>query len=253
MQTQLDVGDVLGRSFGVWTSNLFSFAAIAILFSIPFIVIQASPALFGAPQPAAYVGQFGNFMVGQIVTGLIALAVFQALSRGEADIGRSMSVAFSKFGSLLIASIVVAIATGVGMMMCVVPGVFAAILFSVVIPAVVVEKLGPMDALSRSVNLTEGHRMQIFLVFLVVGLVYAVVFGGIFCVSGVVMADSMQSGGFQAGQQPGGPTIGLIQVGGGILGALVMTFQATLGAVIYKDLREIKEGTGVDDLVDVFS
>lgn len=50
----------------------------------------------------------------------------------------------------------------------------------------------------------------------------------------------------------GRPMVGLFQVGGGIVGAVIMTFQSTLAAVIYADLREIKEGTGVDQLVDVF-
>lgn len=255
MRTQLEVGDVIGRSFSVWTSNLLQFAAIAIVFSIPFILIQASPALFGAPQGAAYVGQFGNFLVGQIVTGMIAFAVFQTISSGTSDIGRSMSVAFSKFGVLLIASILVSILTGIGLMLCLVPGIIALIVFSVMIPSIVVEKLGPIDGMNRSVELTKGHRLQVFLIYLVLGVLYMVVFGGIACFGGfaVAGAGSGIGEGFQAGQEvAASPVLGLVQVGGGILGALVMTFQATLASVIYTDLREIKEGTNVDQIIDVF-
>ena len=67
--------------------------------------------------------------------------------------------------------------TLLGTLACIIPGLILACIFFVAVPATMVERAGPIEALKRSAELTTGHRLPIFgamfLVFVVFGVVGA--------------------------------------------------------------------------------
>ncbi len=136
---------------------------------------------------------------------------------------------------LLLVSILVGLATGVGYMLCLIPGLIAQAGLFVSVPALVVEDTGVGDALDRSWKLTDGHRLRIFFIVLGLGLISLLVqfFVGKLVGSSIISA--------QAGQI-------LIQV----FQSLLTAFEAVVAGVVYFDLRQLREGLDLDDLASVF-
>ncbi|MFB6162812.1 MAG: hypothetical protein ABEJ86_05170 [Halococcoides sp.] len=65
-------------------------------------------------------------------------------------------------GSLVVATLLGGLATALGFILFVVPGIYLAISFMFVPFAVAVEDRGPFDALDRSWRIAEGNRWQLF-------------------------------------------------------------------------------------------
>ena len=65
---------------------------------------------------------------------------------------------------------------GLASILLLIPGIVVLCMFYVAIPVAVVERMGASDALSRSKALTAGHKMTIFGLTLLSGLVFFVVF-----------------------------------------------------------------------------
>jgi uncharacterized membrane protein len=65
-------------------------------------------------------------------------------------------------------SLLTAICILVGLVFLIVPGIILGILFMFVGYLVIEEKLGPIDAMKKSIELTKGNRMQLFLLSLTV-------------------------------------------------------------------------------------
>src|SRR5690606_34737874 len=68
-----------------------------------------------------------------------------------------------RYPAMLGASFLFVLATGLGSMLCLVPGVIAYLWLVVALPAAACEEIGPTQALGRSIDLTEGARLTIFL------------------------------------------------------------------------------------------
>jgi hypothetical protein len=107
----------------------------------------------------------------------------------------------------------------------------------VFIPACVVERLGPIESLNRSSNLTKGCRWKISVLYLlcfVIGVAFGVTFAFI-------------SGAFMSGFNPI-----FLAVFEQLSVTIPMTFVNVLTAVTYYELRNVKEGVTIDSLANVF-
>ena len=94
------------------------------------------------------------------------------------------------FGVTLVYTLI----TGVGYLLFIVPGVIIGIMYAVCVPAAVVERRGPLDALRRSYALTNGHKGLIFITYflwwlLIFGLGWLV--NGSFARAGLDLLPSM--------------------------------------------------------------
>jgi uncharacterized membrane protein len=108
----------------------------------------------------------GSYMAG----GITELALRTA--RGETT---SFGIVFSGgkyFGSMLVGTLGFYIAYAIGLALCIVPGVIVALGLMPFWFVIVDEKLSGIDALKRAWALTSGHKMSIFVFFLLVILVY---------------------------------------------------------------------------------
>jgi uncharacterized membrane protein len=86
----------------------------------------------------------------------------QVMQTGIAPgINESYRWGFSKLGRLTVAALISWILTGLGTMLCLIPGIIIALSLSLVYPIAVLEKCSSMQVLQSSHELTKGHRWNI--------------------------------------------------------------------------------------------
>jgi len=66
----------------------------------------------------------------------------------------------------------------IGMLLFVVPGIIIAIMFSLVLPTIIVEQNGIFESLGRSKKLVSNRWLKTFLLLLVLGMITLIVNGG---------------------------------------------------------------------------
>jgi hypothetical protein len=247
----VSVGELVSRSFSVWWSHLFKFGALTLLVIVPPIglVIAAGYAAIGAatgdPQALAAgwrgpvlmgIAAFTVTLLGMVVQmGALTYGAVQHLAGRPVRFGPMLAAGFRRalplvgVGSLACAMVMA------GVLLFIVPGIIVAIAVGVAIPAVVVEKIGPVAAIRRSFDLTRDHRFTLFLTSLVVGL----------AVSAANMA--MQLAVVVLGEL--GTVAALF---GSVLYLLVAALPMLVPAVAYHELRAAKEGIVTEELVKVF-
>lgn len=172
-------------SFELALLNWWRAAALAVLIA----VANAAMSLLLGLIPTVESQVVAMVVVGvpaTVATSTIAQAAWLCLiasgARGEsltirAVLGRGLSRAWPLFLCNLVAGVCIA----VGLMACIVPGVFFALMWCLAAPAVVLGGAGPMVALADSSRLGRGHRVSLlgalvvaFLIATVLGLVLAV-------------------------------------------------------------------------------
>ena len=75
------------------------------------------------------------------------------------------------------AQLVAGILTLVGLVLFVVPGIIIAIMFSLIIPAIIAEQRGAFESLGRSRRLVSNRWLKIFALLLVLGIIVGIVTG----------------------------------------------------------------------------
>jgi hypothetical protein len=166
----LSTSELLDRTFHLYRNNFLVFVGIT---AIPQLVVLAL--------------QFGNVamvlerqVVGLSVTSLVAVlasyiaveishaATIMAVSNLHLDrpagVGTSYSLVKRSLLRVIGISIGVGIATGVGFMFLIIPGIYFALVWSLSIPVTVIEGGGLKASTNRSKELTKGSRGRIFVV-----------------------------------------------------------------------------------------
>jgi uncharacterized membrane protein len=155
--------------------------------------------------------------------------------RGQGfTLAESIGKCLGHMGPLIGAALLVSLGIGLGMVALVVPGVMAMVAWFVAAPACVVERLGATASIGRSAQLTKGYRWRILGLLIVFEIIWLL---PLFLVSYVVS--------HAAGPQAIAVVEFLFQAAGGALAAI-------LAAVVYHDLRLIKEGLDLDQIAGVF-
>jgi hypothetical protein len=236
-------GSLVTRTFRAWWGNLGKLLLLTLLLLVPALLVGLGAALLlPAPEPDpgdatvvfALVGLVVLLMVplALVVLGGITYGVFRWLAGQKAGLGEMLGQGARRIVGLFLAGALMGLATLAGYLLLVVPGILVATAASVALPAVVVERLGPVRALRRSFQLTRGHRWSLFAAFL--------------AILGIQFVFSLVGG--------------LVQVALPIVGALVslavsLVFASVpyvLPAVAYHDLRVLEEGVDTSQLVRVF-
>ena len=228
----LEIGPILNRSISTLKGNPVFFLGLAALVTVPGGILQA----LGLQSMPLFV----NFFLGVLAQGAIAYGVFRGFHDQEASFGEALSHTLGRFAPLVIAALLLGLGIGLGLVLLVIPGVILACAGLVTIQACAVEGLGTMDSLKRSLELTKGHRLRIFALMFVAGLVFALgaVLAGVLIGLAAVLPGPI---GYIAG-----PVVGLVFSG------LWTAFLNILITIVYCDLRSIKEGLAIESLAHVF-
>ena len=267
----LELGDLLATTFRTIGANAASHLGLAAAVTIPSaaigLVLQivqhqlTQRALYGG-SPEALLGA-GAFGLGSLVVALLSFMVLVwgqgAMARIAVDRVRGRSLGardalmatLPRYPALLGATFLVALATGVGSLLCLLPGIIAYLWLVVAVPAAACEEIGPLDALGRSIDLTEGSRLTIFLAALVVGLAFMAL---TFCILSPVMFSAVQSGiDPETLQDPLAP----IQLfSSAMVTAVQMAWivvSSVLNAVIYAKLRGLRDEVDARSVAEVFA
>lgn len=112
--------------------------------------------------------------------------IFLMYRRGEKADFSVLFTSVDRFLSVLGATILVGLIVMAGLVLLIVPGIMWAIKYQFVVPLILDQKLGVMDAMRRSDAITKGRRMSIFLFDLT--MLGAVILGALALVVGLFVA-----------------------------------------------------------------
>jgi len=247
-QSDFRVGNVFSRAWWVFSRNFFTFTLVTAFASVPSLLMPR-------PTPGVPANPFDNLGIASalllllIVLGTLSQAVvlygaFQVMRGRPVDLAESARIGLRRFFSIVGLAIVVSLLIALASALLLFPGVMLYTMWFVATPVCVVEQLGPFASMSRSRELTKGHRWKIFGLLLLL-LIPAFIIGAIIGVVAVAI-----TGGFLTLANAMATTVG--QIVNLAWNAVWTAFFAILIVVAYHDLRVAKEGVDTDQIAAVF-
>lgn len=176
-------------------------------------------------------------------TGAVTVAVSGRYLGREVAIGSCYRAVVRKLARILGARLLAGLLVGVGLLLLVVPGIFWAVAFSLVVPVIMLEGRPEMRVLKRSRLLTKGFRWQILGLFV---LYLLVVYGLVFL--GIVLAGI--TGGGPPGMYGSAPIARLVNL---LSGVFLGPFAGILTVLIYYNQRIRKEGYDLQLLAEALA
>jgi hypothetical protein len=169
MNVKLDTARVFERVFAIYRDQFTLLIPAALMVFLP-VAILSGVVYAATPGPLE--------LLVILVVGAIAGVYFQGMvveaARDILD-GRRDHTVGSLFRSvtpvvvpLAIAGILAGIATGIGFILLIVPGLILLTIWAVIAPVIVIERTGAIDAFGRSRELVRGNGWQVFGVIVVV-------------------------------------------------------------------------------------
>lgn len=174
----LSTGELLDRTFSLYRSHFGLFVGI---FALPYLVVLAFRLVglvFQSPTPQIsnilmnLVWSMGALFLILIVSAASQAAAVVAVSNLHLDRPASVMDSFStvkgEIPGVIGVSLLVGMASGVAFLAFIVPGVLLLIMWSLAVPAKVLEHRSATDSMSRSMELTKGSRGRIFVIGLLI-------------------------------------------------------------------------------------
>jgi len=174
----------LDRTFTLYRNNFLLFVALAGIPRLPALA-------FGLLQVQSTIGRTAfNFTlstIGLLLLTYVAGVIGYLFSQGgsvaavsELYLGRGITIVqslrrvWNEIGSLLGVVILNGMVIIVGLIFLIIPGLYMMSRLFVCVPAAVIERKGPVESLSRSMDLTKGFVGRVWVIIL---LYFAVAFG----------------------------------------------------------------------------
>ena len=271
------IGSVIGRGISTYFGNFLSFALLSIIAFLPAFVVGA---IFGASMfDVAAMSQPGwtpdaGFVAGivlAVIAGVIGwnwlsagvtYGVIAAMRQGRVNLGEALTTSLRSILPLVGLGALAVLFFTVMALLVLIPflGIlifmgltgYLVVRWWVVIPAIVVEQIGPIDGLRRAAELTRGNRWSILgvialwvvvsmVAMMVVQMVLTVAFG---------MPMDMEAG--MATEHAGGGVNWAVQIVVGLVDLLFVGLGASVVAVGYHDLRIAAEGGSSEQIARSF-
>ena len=247
------VGDVVNRTFGAISRNFVTFFLLsALLVGIPTLIIglaQWGMVSGDTSMIALYITAFiVNWAATYILQGALIHGAIFDFNGKKAGLGDCLSTGLKHALPILVISILMVIGTMIGMILLIIPGIILSLMWTVAIPARVVEHTGITESLSRSRELTRNNRWKIlglFIIYIIIATVISMIVmmpAGVFGPQEPIEADPLGLG----------ATSIVIVVFNVISTVLTSVVSAAGISAIYFELRTAKEGIGSDALAKVF-
>ena len=243
---KLDIGRVVQQLFAVLGRNFVTFLALsAILVGVPSVLTGALQLNFlRAGQPISWQTALGTLAValgGLILQGTVIYGTVTDLNGRRASVNDCLTVGLRSFLPVLGIGILWYFAIVLGLILLVVPGLMIMVAWAVCIPAYVTERTTLTGSFGRSAELTRDNRWRILLLLILyfVALIIVEMLLGVFAAAGRVAA---------------GGSVSFLQAI--IATPLIAVAQSMIGttgaAVLYVELRRIKDGVGAESLAAIF-
>ena len=147
-------------------------------------------------ESVAAVAQLGFNLIANLIGYVVQMFILGGMAATALKAVRGQPVSYGDvfsggryFGAMLVASILVGLATTVGLLLCIVPGVILALGLGLYSYAVVDEGASGVDAVKRSWELTQGHKLNLFL-FGLIGVLVGIA-GLLACGVGILVVGPM--------------------------------------------------------------
>ena len=265
-----DIGRVLQRIFGSLGRNLVVFGSPVLLVWIGFSLLQLvlraglggyTAPVAGSPRPAlAVLGLVSLlFLLFEIAFtyALVVDGVVADINGKTASFADSLSAGLRSLLPVAAILLIVTIAILIGSMLLVIPGLILMVIWSVVVPAAVVERRGVFGAFSRSMELINGNGWPVFALLIIVRLINLAMVFAAFLLLGLMGLAMVGAGAATPASADHLPT-GLIVASvisalliSGCFAAYIM-FNAAVTAALYAELKEIRDGFAPADPAAVF-
>jgi len=198
-QRELSVEEIISRSFRMYLARF-------VLFFTPFLVAAIITGIFASaifwylpfpspPPPSASLQVVTDWalaffarliviivligivswFIGAITTGTAVKCASDILEKGNSTLKEGFNFTMSKLASLLGAGIITSILTIIGSLFFILPGLILMVMFSLVVPVIIVEQKGVFESLGRSRKLVGNRWLKTFALLIIVGLIMVAV------------------------------------------------------------------------------
>jgi hypothetical protein len=207
----MTLGEVLDRTFKLYKNNFLLFVGIATLPALALLAVQVFNSWIQAENVARTTGQPGTLPSAGLILGVMAgaflflIVYFLMLGYTQAAtvfavsdlyLGRTPTIggSYKRVGAkafrVLFILFLVFLVVMVGLVILIIPGLILMCRTALSVPASMLEGSGPIRSIERSRELTKGHAMQIFLIFLM-GTVLAVAAAALFELPFTFLAETV--------------------------------------------------------------
>jgi hypothetical protein len=256
----VSIGRIFSRAFGTIGGNPVATLGIACVFSgLPSLALlyaaqnlQESWVNAMAGLGTGAVVGFGAFsflvymLLWMITQGALVRATVAFSEGHKASLGESIMAGLRAAVPLLLLGLLTAVAFAVGLVLLIVPGIILYVMWSVAAPALVDERLGPLEALERSGDLTRGMRWKVFGLILILFVMYWL-FAAL-----VGLISVMTYGGLDEFAASGSR----LSLGDMAINLVSSTITSGVGGVMHSslfiELRDWKDGPQTETLADIF-
>jgi len=245
----LGVGKIVGDTFSLFFNRITSVFTLAFPPALLVVLISywAAPSFGEAGiDPSGYSpgGQLAVILIGMVimsfVTALLVRLAYDAKVGNPIRPAAYLSSAVAVIVPLVICSLIVTIATSFALIAFIVPGLWVYAVWCCVTPAIVIENAG-FGSFGRSAQLTKEYRwpcLGALAIILILSYIPYLIMWAIYGQAAFVNLGSQ------------GPVFLLLYA---ITTSIYMIAMSIGIALIYARLREIKEGTSVAQLAEVFA
>ena len=240
----LSISELLDRTFHLYRNNFLVFVGII---AIPQLIVLALRLMFAVTltvkppevfSPIAILIALASYVAIEISAAATVMAVSSIHLNRPASIGSAFSSARGSMLRVILITLAVGVAAGIGLIFLIVPGIYLWLMWSLSIPVTVLEGGGMSASTTRSKELTRGSRGRIFVIYFLV-VVLAIVVAWLFQIPLGIVAVLLGRGNPQG-------AIALITavsaVGNFISTSLVGPLATIALTLVYYDQRVRKEG-----------
>lgn len=170
ISSEFSIGRVLANSFLILNINIVSFGIMALILTIPngYFLISSltgeAVTVGGIDNVFAVMGitLLVEIVFISLLTAMLVYGTFNSMRGQQVSFSHMLSKGLSIVFPVIGLSIVIGLIVGLGTLLLIIPGLYFYIMYYVAIPVKVIEGAGIGDCLSRSKNLTDGHKWGIF-------------------------------------------------------------------------------------------
>ena len=228
---------LFGASFTkvFWLAGLAALASAPINFVQPYLQGRATPPSGGVIALIAC-GVLAGLIVAVVLYGALIARIDSVAHAAPLSVGESLAVGARRLIALVVAFLLAGLVTLVGLILLVIPGLIVMLWFVFAANAVIVERLGPIEALTYSRTLVYGHWWRTAALLTIVAIILMVVYVVLVLVVGVLVFTSPDT--LATGQAPW-----YVQfVAGPVLAMFAAPLTYALMLSIYYDLKARLEG-----------
>jgi Membrane domain of glycerophosphoryl diester phosphodiesterase len=241
------IGEILSAAFQLYRRSWRTLMAVAAMVVVPLTLLQylighwvrshgqqlhdqvVVSTSFWAVASASLLAALVGLLLYQVLTGAITRTIATEVTGQDLGLEQSYRFGFARLGPILVVSILVGLATLLGLIVFIIPGIYIGVRLAVSIQALVIEGRRGTEAMRRSWDLVGGHWWHAAFTLLVAALLTGVV-------NAVITAP------FSAGAWF------LQAVAAAIATTVTLPFGALVGVLLYLDLRARKERLDLDTL-----